>query len=765
MVNHCEFPLKNNLQCLKKWSRFLFLCILSSLLGQQAFAQAEVSPVPQSLLDQLKKSKPDTSRIRILIEIGDDHLQFSQVPKPHLDSAMKFADRAIALSTLLHQTESVYEAYILKGYTYIRMNDFVNGQAYFMKAINHYHQTGATAKEAETRASLGDLITPDSKTNDDLKIGYYRQAQSLYKKAGKQLEAIEVLKKIADVYLNQRNLPEAEKLLLQVVSEYKAANFKNLHYTYDLLAGVARLKANLRDQLYYRLLVVKSMEAAKDSVHAMDFYGSLAGTYASLGLLKKAEFYYRKALQSNGSQFYYFYYFRFTTALTDNLIAQNRVGDALDVLQKAIKKQPPLNLQDKIFIDEAFGHCYQKLGQTKLAENYYRHSVTLSDSAYLLKSINGGLHFSNIMNLVDLFIAEGDFKNASLYLKKTIPLPKERLSPISLANYELSLYQTDSASRNFETAIGHLKKYGRLKDSVYNIEQTKKVDELIYKSETEQKDRELVLQKGLVKQTVLVRNLVIGGLFMVLLLLGILYNRYRLKQRSNLLLQQQRNEIDDQNHSLQELNNKQNSLLTEKEWLLREIHHRVKNNLQTSISLLNMQSAHINNNEALSAIKDSQRRMFSMSLIHQRLYQSERMTLIDMQIYINELVVYLKESFTGRENIGMDVSIDPIDLDVAQALPLGLIINEAVTNSFKYAFPGTSKGLLKIILIEKFDQMISLVIQDNGIGFPLDEFNEHTSLGIKLMRGLADQVHGDFDLQSLPGTTVSVKFSRNLLVS
>jgi two-component sensor histidine kinase len=765
MANHCEFPLKNNLQCLKKWSCFLFTCFLTSLYWQQAFAQAEVSPVPQSLLDKLLKSKVDTNRIQILMEIGNDHLQFSQVPKRHLDSAMKFADRAIALSILLHKTESVYEGYILKGYTYIRKNDFVNGKVYFMKAINHYHQTGAIAKEAETRASLGDLITPDSKTNDDMKIGYYRQAQSLYKKVGKQLESIEVLKKIADVYLNQRNLPEAEKLLLQVVSEYKAANFKNLHYTYDLLAGVARLKANLRDQLYYRLLVIKSMEAAKDSVHAMDFYGSLAGTYASLGMLKKAEFYYRKAIQSSRSQFYYFYYFRFTAALTDNLIAQNRVGDALDILQKAIKKQSPVNLQDRIFIDEAFGHCYQKLGRAKVAENYYRHSVVLSDSAYALKSINGGLHFSNIMNLVDLFISVGDFASASLYLRKAKLLPKVNLSPISLANYELSQYQTDSASKHFETAIGHLKRYGRLKDSIYNIEQTKKVDELIYKSETEQKDRELVLQKGLVKQSVLVRNLVIVGLCMLLLLLAILYNRYRLKQRSNLLLQKQRNEIDEQNHSLQYLNHKQNTLLTEKEWLLREIHHRVKNNLQTSISLLNMQSAHTNNNEALSAIRDSQRRMFSMSLIHQRLYQSENMTLIDMHIYINELIVYLKESFNEHENIEMDVSIDNINLDVAQALPLGLITNEAVTNAIKYAFPGNNKGVLKIILIEKFDNIISLIIEDNGIGFPLDQYKVQNSLGIKLMRGLADQVQGHFDLQSSSGTSITVKFSKNLMVS
>jgi two-component sensor histidine kinase len=236
-----------------------------------------------------------------------------------------------------------------------------------------------------------------------------------------------------------------------------------------------------------------------------------------------------------------------------------------------------------------------------------------------------------------------------------------------------------------------------------------------------------------------------------------IYSRYHFNKKSNEQLKKQKDEIDNQNSSLQSMNQKQQSLLTEKELLLKEIHHRVKNNLQTSMSLLNMQSAYIDNEVALETIRISQRRMHAMSLIHQKLYQSEKLTSINMAIYIDELTLYLRDSFIGPANISFELCIQPLELDIAQALPLGLIINEAVTNSIKYGFPKKRKGTIYIFLEQIPNEYYLLTIKDNGIGLP-ENFNSQltNSLGMNLIRGLSEQLQGEFSIQNNQGTQITV---------
>jgi two-component sensor histidine kinase len=159
-------------------------------------------------------------------------------------------------------------------------------------------------------------------------------------------------------------------------------------------------------------------------------------------------------------------------------------------------------------------------------------------------------------------------------------------------------------------------------------------------------------------------------------------------------------------------------LLTEKDWLVKEIHHRVKNNLQIVMSLLNSQSAYIDNELALTAIHDSQHRVHAMSLIHQKLYGLENVSSIDMSVYIRELVTYLADSFNTGQRIHFELKLEPLEMDVSQAVPLGLILNEAITNSFKYGFPDGRSGVMSILLGMSTPDHYSLIISDNGIGMP-----------------------------------------------
>jgi two-component sensor histidine kinase len=149
----------------------------------------------------------------------------------------------------------------------------------------------------------------------------------------------------------------------------------------------------------------------------------------------------------------------------------------------------------------------------------------------------------------------------------------------------------------------------------------------------------------------------------------------------------------------------------------------------------------------------------AMSLIHQKLYLSDNVTTINMQTYIRELVSYLRDSFDTRQKIRFELELEPIDLDIAQAIPLGLILNESITNSIKYAFPDERQGLIGISIRQPSSGHFELVVQDNGVGLPPDlKILKSDSLGIRLMHGLSNEIGGEFMMIGEEGTVVSVKF-------
>jgi two-component system, sensor histidine kinase PdtaS len=256
--------------------------------------------------------------------------------------------------------------------------------------------------------------------------------------------------------------------------------------------------------------------------------------------------------------------------------------------------------------------------------------------------------------------------------------------------------------------------------------------------------KELLHQANL-REANLIKNITIGGILLLLIAAFIFYKQYRQKQRANKI-------ITGQNKQLKHL-------LTEKEWLLKEIHHRVKNNLQIVMSLLNSQSAYIDNEPALTAIHDSQHRVHAMSLIHQKLYNSDNLSSIDMSFYIRELVSYLADSFNTGQRIRFEYAIEPLDMDVTQAVPLGLVLNEAITNSIKYAFPDGRSGVITISLAQTSRDHYLLTISDNGIGMPSHfKIQKPGSLGMSLMAGLSEDLDGNFSIENNNGTTIRVSF-------
>ncbi|WP_281310115.1 sensor histidine kinase [Flavobacterium flavigenum] len=285
--------------------------------------------------------------------------------------------------------------------------------------------------------------------------------------------------------------------------------------------------------------------------------------------------------------------------------------------------------------------------------------------------------------------------------------------------------------------------------------QTKSIFILSYKNRISYSlTAEHKLQKIQTRNDAVILYVFIVSLVILVLFIILFYNCFWLKKKINEQLEIKKQEIDEQN----KLNQK---MFVEKEWLLKEIHHRVKNNLQIVISLLNTQSAYLDNEDALLAIQNSQHRMQAMSILHQKLYQSDNLTNIDMSWYIYELIDYIKECFEIDDQIHFILDIEKVCLDVSQAIPLGLIINESVSNAIKFAFPVDKNGEVHIELKSIGENTYKLVIADNGIGVS-ENFNfiEKKSLGVNLITGLSDQIDGIFEMKNDNGLIIQITFTR-----
>ncbi|UYZ63347.1 sensor histidine kinase [Hymenobacter weizhouensis] len=281
-------------------------------------------------------------------------------------------------------------------------------------------------------------------------------------------------------------------------------------------------------------------------------------------------------------------------------------------------------------------------------------------------------------------------------------------------------------------------------------EQEQKVAALQGRFDTKEKERNIKLlqqqnriaQLSTLQQRTL-RNAALVGAGLLLLLLAVLYNRYRLRQRTVQLLDRQ--------------NQEKEVLLREKTLLLQEVHHRVKNNLQIVLSLLSNQLDTQPDPAAAAAIRDSQSRVQTMALIHQNLYQAESLARIDMRRYLAELLDAIGRAFR-REEVALTLDVAPVHLTTHAAVPLGLIVNELVTNAYKYAFTGRQHNTLRVELRPLSATTYRLVVADNGIGLPQLDLEMAQSLGLRLTAGLVRQMHAQLTIHRESGTQFHIVF-------
>ncbi len=279
--------------------------------------------------------------------------------------------------------------------------------------------------------------------------------------------------------------------------------------------------------------------------------------------------------------------------------------------------------------------------------------------------------------------------------------------------------------------------YEYTKDSLYAAQYIGQGREMSENYKLEKFERQIKEQELRLSNTSYQRYGLIVGIVVLLTILAILYFHFREKDRLAHRVALKNAEISVQNEILKQAN-KQNELL------LREIHHRVKNNLQIINSLLNLQSRKTSNQEVVAMMQESSSRINSIALIHTKLYQQQSLSRLNIQDYIEQLGLHLLSVYNvAKKNVRFHVEANDVSLDIDTAIPLGLILTELMTNSLKYAFVDRSDGEIYVQVKHEGAKEYELIFKDNGVGIPESKLKQtHETLGFRLIHSLTRQLAG-----------------------
>ncbi len=343
--------------------------------------------------------------------------------------------------------------------------------------------------------------------------------------------------------------------------------------------------------------------------------------------------------------------------------------------------------------------------------------------------------FVGYSSLGDIHKEKGAFEKAVSYYRQAIQLAESQKDYDFLQRIYFKKYNIYKAHLNDPlSALAALEAYLVNHDSVANAERYRAVEEISTRYETEKKEATIAKQEAALRQGRIRFWLIAGILAIALAAGGLLFRLARRLRRRN----------------------------EEKEFLIKEIHHRVKNNLQVLSSLLHLQSRHIRDETALDAVREGQNRVEAMSLIHQKLYMGGNLAAVEMQAYLYELGDTLLDSFgleDGRVKIIYHLS--PLRLDVDTAIPLGLIINELLTNSLKYAFPDGRSGQVEISLWKNANGKLCLKVADNGVGKSgAPALKNSTSFGASLVEILSKKLKGRPEVSHENGYATLIEFGQ-----
>ena len=745
------------------------MVFISGLLGAFPSIGQELNRQAVShLVQQLSNSQPDTSKIKLLVKLGEFHLHKPGRNKADLDSSWVYLQQAQKLSDSLCLLKRQHEVRGLLVVNYIEAGNDQFGRSLFAELIKDCRQTADKEAEADARYALGVCLTYITENYTEI-LDHHNQALAIYWSLNKPEKAVQALREIASIHLTLGQLTTAEKEFLEVTKRCKSLHCDDLQYTYDWLAYTYRLKGEFDKSLWYSMKAIETINTTHDTLWAGIFYGSVAQTYLELGKREQSIEWHKKTLQKwRQSKLRNPGMYHAANVVARDMADHHQAARGIGLIQDLIDEIPPHSVTQKGIVAQGFAYCYNALKNKRLAEKYYLDALMWYGKAKHDSYTSRGVQ----QEVGKFYLEQNYFTKAGFYLRPLLKDSKSKSSLSSLRDIYFMLFRVDSANGNYQAAIEHFRMHKLMNDSIFTEVKNKQFTQLEIQYQTRKNKQNIALlqkqsklQKSELRQTRTVQSSLIGGFVLLIGLLGLSYNRYRIKQRSNQLLEAKQSEINQQNQFLGKVLIEKEILLEEKELLLREIHHRVKNNLQIISSLLQSQREYLSDEVAIDAIEQSQHRVRAIALIHQKLYQSDSLAYTDVPAYIVEVVEHLSKTFDPEGRIIFQFHLAPLELTVTQAVPLGLILNEAVTNALKYAFPVGYRqteqgGTVELALVQVDAGHYLLVITDNGVGLPDDvDLYRSSSMGATIMRGLTKQLGGSLQVESSQGVTISVPFT------
>ncbi|MDX2248328.1 MAG: tetratricopeptide repeat protein [Bacteroidia bacterium] len=643
-------------------------------------------------LDSLKvvwqdETQPDSNRLKAGFTLAWEGYLFSQP-----DSAYYFSQLQLELAR--EKGLKKYESAALNtlGIYYAMRGDYPQALDHFSQSLKIKEEIGDTIGIAAALNNIGRIY-------DDQ--GDYTQALDHYSRSLKMEEALgnkggisASLNAIGTIYMNQGDYTQALNHYTRslTISE-EIGDKRGIANSLGNIGKIYKNQGDYAQALEYYIRNLKITETLGDKV-------GLALTLINIGTIYTNQGDYVQGLEhySRGLKIYEELGDKGGIANGLAHIAsiyekQGNYAEALNYLSRSLKIKEEIGNKEQIASSlHNIGIIYKDLGNYTQAISYGERGLRMAREVGKLQTLAfaaGHLYYS--------YKAAGRSKQA-------------------LEMYELYIQMHDSlnSEENQRATIRFEYQQQALADSLTNA-QEKALAQVAYENQLGRQRLQLGFAAG------------VGGL--LALLAVVLFVNGRRRRKTNELLRLQKGEI--------ELKSNQNELL------LKEIHHRVKNNLQTISSLLYLQSAHIKDADVKQAVVAGQHRVESMALIHQKLYQRENLAAIEMKDYLTNLGQSLLSTFGyPPERIGLHIAMEELELDVDSAVPLGLIVNELITNSLKYAFPDGRSGTITVSL-KQVGEGLELFVGDDGVGAA--NTASGTSFGSQLVRLLTTQLGGQLE--------------------
>lgn len=542
-------------------------------------------------------------------------------------------------------------------------------------------------------------------------------------------------------FANSLQLDSASFYFNKAEKGYKAINNKRGQATtFFKIAWVHKKRGDLQSALEADLAALKMMEALDDKEGIAGANERLSEDVLRQGRKEDALNYAKKSIEiseKNGLSQQLVYS---KTAAGAATIAMGNAQEAYTYFSEALNEAENLGF-DPMSLSDFYnnrGNALKRLNKYDDALADYKKVEALATQANYTNAIN-----TVSANLGEINLLLGNYEAALPYQLKTVQLQEESGDLPNLPENYMHISTIYEKLGDYKTALAYQKKSRIMKDSISAVQSDKAMSELLTQYQTEKKEQTISAQTEKITAQKKAKTLyIILAALLGVILFGMFFTLRNISKK--------RKALSILNIQL-DAKNQQNELL------LKEIHHRVKNNLEMVKSLIALQSAQLTDEASKDAMLASQNRVQSMGIIHQKLYQGDTLGSIEMKDYFINLGEGVLDTFDADDKVKIECAMDVLNLDVDTAVPVGLIVNELLTNALKYAFPEGTHGKINISLKTESNDL-QLKVTDNGIGKTIGAQPKGTGFGTQLIQLLTQQLNGTIQENYDNGTEILFNF-------